>query len=418
MKKKAQEYADKGNGDLANALKQIKRKERVKQDYAAIRRRYGVSKHGLATIDVPNPTTGGRDLITDTQEIHSHLLRRNEQHYRQASFTTFGDASPGFYYIDPVSEESDKYIDEMLAGVFEPWASATQNDRDFLKQLQSKIKEQLDTTLTLHDFKILFKSIPENTASSVSGLHYGHYRVLSQHSDDTFIRVLFDLVNLAFLTQSPLPRWNHSTQLMLEKGKGPAIEHLRIIQLLEADMNWLLRFLWGRKLDRHALEAGVYNEARFASPGKLCTSAILNKVLFFDLLRQTCQYGALMDNDATAAFVRVLPALCVVTCRQLGMPKSVQLFFFQLLGQMQFTVTTAHMVNRWRLIPLTPTCNPQAKVLSRGAVQVFPTINPSRYQYSMHISTMLCLQSFGTHRNCRRISSDGYLAFLMICLYF
>jgi len=118
---------------------------------------------------------------------------------------------------------------------------------------------------------------------------------------------------------------------MLEKGKGPAIENLRVIQLLEADLNWLLRFLWGKQLDRHAFDSGVYNEAQFASPGKLCQSAILNKVLFFDILRQNRHYGALIDNDATAAFDRVLPALCVVTCRQLGMPKQAQRFFFKML---------------------------------------------------------------------------------------
>jgi len=49
-----------------------------------------------------------------------------------------------------------------------------------------------------------------------------------------------------------------------------------------------------------------------------------------------------MDNDATAAFDRVLPALCVVTCRQLGMPKAAQRFFFRILRQMVYTVTTAH----------------------------------------------------------------------------
>lgn len=179
-------------------------------------------------------------------------------------------------------------------------------------------------------------------ASSVLGLHYGHYRVLSQMEDETIISVLFNILNIAFRTHSPLLRWKHATQLMLEKGKGPAIENLRIIQLLEADMNWLLRFLWGRKLDRHAMDAGVYNEAQFASPGKLCQSAIVNKVIFFDILRQTRQYGALMDNDATAAFDRVLPALCVVTCRQLGMPKSAQRFFFRILRQIVYTMTTAH----------------------------------------------------------------------------
>mmetsp|Transcript_748 Transcript_748/g.1130 ORF Transcript_748/g.1130 Transcript_748/m.1130 type:complete len:523 (+) Transcript_748:2168-3736(+) len=342
LQKKAKEHVAKGNGDVSKALHQIKRKERLRGDYASIRRAYGTSKQGLATLDVPDETTGGRQLITNATEIHNYLLKRNERHYSQATYTTFGDAGPGFPYIDPDSEESDQHIDVMLNGTFEPWASASPHVQDFLKELQCTITKQLDTTLQLEDFISLFKTIPENTASSVSGLHYGHYRVLSKLEDDTFIRVLFDLVNMAFVTQSPLPRWKYSTQLMLEKGKGPAIENLRIIQLLEADMNWLLRFLWGRKLDRHALNEGIYNEAPFASPGKLCISAILNKVIFFDIIRQTRQFGALMDNDATAAFDRVLPALCVVTCSQLGMPKQAQQFFFKLLRQMEYSVTTAH----------------------------------------------------------------------------
>lgn len=129
-------------------------------------------------------------------------------------------------------------------------------------------------------------------------------------------------------------------------------------------MNWLLRFLWGRKLDRHALKAGVYNEAQFASPGKLCQSAIVNKVLFFNLVRQTRQYGALMDNDATAAFNWVLPALCVVTCRQLGMPKDAQRFFFKLLRQMVYTTTTAHGSS---MATYSATANP--KVPGQGVIQ-------------------------------------------------
>ena len=342
LKDRAKEQAAKGNGDVAKALKQIRQKERLKSDYSSIRRGYGINKQGLATLDVPDLETGGRKLITNADEIHKYLLKRNEKHFSQATFTTFGDAGPGFMYIDPSNPESDQHIDDMLNGVFEPWESASPYVGEFLKELQCTVTKELNIQLHLADFKQLFKTIPENTGSSVSGLHYGHYRVLSKMEDDTIIGVLFEILNIAFKTHSPLPRWKHATQLMLEKGKGPAIENLRIIQLLEADMNWLLRFLWGRQLDRHAMDAGVYNEAQFASPGKLCQSAIVNKVLFFDLLRQTKQYGALMDNDATAAFDRVLPALCVVTCRQLGMPKSAQRFFFKILRQMVYTTTTAH----------------------------------------------------------------------------
>ena len=219
----------------------------------------------------------------------------------------------------------------MLGGVFEPWDSASPYVREFLRELKCTVSKDIDTKLHLNDFIQLFKTIPENTASSVLGLHYGHYRVLSKMDDTTIIKVLFNIVDIAFITHSPLPRWQHVTQLMLEKGRGPAKENLRVIQLLEADLNWLLRFLWGKKLDRHAAQDGVYNEAQFASPGKLCRSAILNKVLFFDILRQNRHYGALIDNDATAAFDRVLPALCVVTCKQLGMPISAQRFFFKML---------------------------------------------------------------------------------------
>ena len=342
LKERAREQAAKGNGDVANAIKQIRRREKLKHDYASIRRGYGISKHGLATLDVPDPETGGRRIVTQSDEIHDYLLQRNAKHFSQATFTPFGDAGPGFSFIDPENPESDRHIDEMLKGVFTPWPSASPAVCEILKELKCVVTAEMSVKLNLGDFKQLFKSIPENTGSSVSGLHYGHYRVLSKCEDESFIQVLFDIVDIAFKTHSPLPRWQHATQLMLEKGKGPAIENLRIIQILEADMNWLLRFLWGRQLERHAVDAGAYNEAQFASPGKLCQSGIVNKVLFFDLLRQTRQYGALTDNDATAAFDRVLPALCVVTCRQLGMSTSAQRFFFRLLRQMVYTTTTAH----------------------------------------------------------------------------
>ena len=40
---------------------------------------------------------------------------------------------------------------------------------------------------------------------------------------------------------------------MLEKGKGRFIENLRIIQLVEADLNFVLHVFWGKRLPRHAL---------------------------------------------------------------------------------------------------------------------------------------------------------------------
>lgn len=71
-----------------------------------------------------------------------------------------------------------------------------------------------------------------------------------------------------------------------------------------------------------------------------------------------------MDNDATAAFDRVLPALCVVTCRQLGMPTQAQRFFFHILRQMVYTTTTAHGCST---AAYSATANP--KVPGQGVIQ-------------------------------------------------
>jgi hypothetical protein len=71
---------------------------------------------------------------------------------------------------------------------------------------------------------------------------------------------------------------------MIEKGKGNYIEHLRIIQLCEADLNFILNILWGHRMIRTALQHKALDESQYAIPGQTCNSAVWNKVLYCDLL--------------------------------------------------------------------------------------------------------------------------------------
>lgn len=86
-----------------------------------------------------------------------------------------------------------------------------------------------------------------------------------------------------------------------------------------------------------------------------------------------------MNNDATAAFDRVLPALCVITCRQLGMPKSAQRFFLKVLRQMEYTVTTAHGKSQ---DTYSTTTNP--KVPGQGVIQGGGASQPN-FQSQQHL---------------------------------
>ena len=62
------------------------------------------------------------------------------------------------------------------------------------------------------------------------------------------------------------------------KGKGPQVEFLWIIQLIEANLNWILKLIWGYYLNRAINNAGAYDDAQFAVPGQTCCSAVVNKV--------------------------------------------------------------------------------------------------------------------------------------------
>jgi hypothetical protein len=136
-----------------------------------------------------------------------------------------------------------------------------------------------------------------------------------------------------------------ASQVMLEKGKGRYIENLRIIQLCEADLNFVLHVLWGNRLIRRACKHKALNPSQFALPGQTCNNAVLNKVLFFDLSRQTLSPGVLTDFDAKAAFDRVITGLSVATCKRVGLPIIAGHFMFHLLKHMTFHLVTGFGVS-------------------------------------------------------------------------
>ena len=53
-------------------------------------------------------------------------------------------------------------------------------------------------------------------------------------------------------------RWAKALQTMLPKDPGmPKVERLRVIQLFEADYNFVLRIIWGRRLVWNAQKYGI-----------------------------------------------------------------------------------------------------------------------------------------------------------------
>jgi hypothetical protein len=215
--------------------------------------------------------------------------------------------------IDP--NDPNNKISHILQGSFLTKFSEdiTLNDieRQWVQELQQRMTQEINTHIMVEDFQRYFKKRKEKTSLSFSGRHMGHYKVIAEMAnyDETVANILTTVINISIITSRPLARWQRSIQVMLEKGKGRHVEHLRIIQLCEADLNFVLNIIWGYYLIRSAQKENQLDNSKYALPGQTCHSAVWNKVLYCDLMRQTLSTGIMTDYDATAAFDRVLHAM-------------------------------------------------------------------------------------------------------------
>ena len=337
---RAADLAERQNMQQAKAVKAIKRQEQTRQRFNRIRRANGKLKRGLIQIEVDDLEKGGLVMLTDKEAINNALLSRNELHLQEPNFTPFGMLGDLYPMVDPTHPENQ--VEALLAGraeLPERWRDDTEV-RQWVQNLQRKDIEEIDLTVTSDDFVQYFSRRKESTASSPSDRHYGHMKVIARMEDSIVRDTLLRVAATAVAVKRPIDRWLKCTQIMLDKGKGVYINNLRIIQLLEADLNFILGFIWSKQLNRAAARANLFNTSQYALPGKTCNSAVLKKVLFFDLLRQPQQAGSIVDFDAKAAYDSILPALATVTCMRMGLPRGAGDFMTQLINNMEYSVAT------------------------------------------------------------------------------
>jgi hypothetical protein len=113
----------------------------------------------------------------------------------------------------------------------------------------------ISPVVTIEDFISCFGCVAEKTPPSPSGRHVGHYIACIDLKDE--LSVLLAAVHAAMmsitLAEGFCPeRWRQAIDIMLEKFPGvPRINKLRIIQLLQADLNQVLRSAFARKIRYH-----------------------------------------------------------------------------------------------------------------------------------------------------------------------
>jgi hypothetical protein len=99
-------------------------------------------------------------------------------------------------------------------------------------------------------------------------------------------------------------RWRDVVDIMLMKQPGDhQVHRLRIIALLESDFNQVNRLLIGRPIQHQLEDATDLLDMQHGScSAKQCHSAVLNKVLTFEIHRYQKTPLAYIENDAVGVF--------------------------------------------------------------------------------------------------------------------
>ena len=141
-------------------------------------------------------------------------------------------------------------------------------------------------------------------------------------------------------------RWTKAIQIMLEKKPGnPLLHRLRGILILEADLNWVLRLIWGQRLFKNAVNTQTLMTTQQARPGFHSITAPLNKVLAYDHMRLTKQDGASFDNNAKGCYDRIVPPHALLCCRRMGLPKTAAQMMGEILQNTIYKLKTGHGIS-------------------------------------------------------------------------
>jgi len=243
--------------------------------------------------------------------------------YNQAQNTPFGSGylanQVGMTLEGPATEQ-------ILQGTFTPDLAIrllpeTERIIKYLGVPPTGTQHTFPISITPEEFKSTYTLVKERTSSSVSGRHVGHYKAAT--TDDVLSLMHSRMMSLPYIVGFSPIRWRKVVDVMLEKEPGnPKIHSLRIIALIESDYNQSQRILLARRLSHKMEDINLVPEMQYGSrPGHLCISPVLNKQLTHDIIRQTKQTAAFIENDAVGCYDRLMNPLVLLAMRWLGVPE-------------------------------------------------------------------------------------------------
>jgi hypothetical protein len=191
------------------------------------------------------------------------------------------------------------------------------------------------TYVTAEDFQLFWQTAREQTGSSYSGLHFGHYIAASFCPD----LLVLHAAKLSICAHNgvPLARWGKGLTVFLEKREVNVFVHkLRATCLLEADFNWWNKLIFAKRMMQQAVQEGSIPQECFAKKNSHCNHATLTKLFFYDSLQVLHHPAGMVDCNFGDCYDRAAHPPTSIALQSWGIPKLVIQILLTSMQTMQY----------------------------------------------------------------------------------
>ena len=194
-------------------------------------------------------------------------------------------------------------------------------------------------TITPEEFQYFWKKVREGTASSPSGIHYGHYKAAA-HSE-RLSGFLAKKITLISRTGCPPSRWSYGLTVMLEKVAGIAlVNKLRAILLMEADFNFHNKLIFGKRMLDQARSNGIIPPEQYSEKQSTAEDGTFDKILQADISRQRRMRMSIVSADAANCYDRINHCFAALLFLCLGVAIGPTKAMLQTIQMMKFYLRT------------------------------------------------------------------------------
>ena len=133
---------------------------------------------------------------------------------------------------------------------------------------------------------------------------------------------------------------------MLKKNPGvPRLHRLRVIQLIEADLNKCLLILFTRPMVHKSDQYSLIHQSQWSTWNQNCTSEILSKTINLEYAWITNSPTGWIKKAAKGCFDCIIPSLAIINCRRYGAPKNGCHTLAKIWNNCKHAIKTSHGIS-------------------------------------------------------------------------